>query len=105
MTQTMPSWFDATVYPDREPPATLNDLAEQIEFVERICAASDFGIIPYPATIRELRRERWREAVDQCQLLTSPTYHLLRELHNLKPLPYLGFDPAYIRDDPYLEMM
>jgi hypothetical protein len=47
---------------------------EQIEFVERICAASDFGIIPYPATIRELRKEQWREAIDQCQLLTSPTY-------------------------------
>jgi hypothetical protein len=35
--------------------------------------------------------------------LTSPTYHLLREWHQLEPLPYLGRELPYIRDDPNLK--
>ncbi len=50
----------------------------------------------------EIRRPAWREAVDRCQLLTSPAYHLLRRWHNLPPLPYLGQQLAYIRDNPNL---
>jgi hypothetical protein len=82
---------------------TLETTAEQVDFLARLCAAWDFGILPRAETVVEIRRPAWREAVDSCRLLTSPTYHLLREWHNLEPLPYLGQTLAYIRDDPFLE--
>ncbi len=52
--------------------------------------------------LEEIRRPSWREAVDECRLLTSPAYHLLRDWHSLEPLPYLGQRLAYIADDPNL---
>jgi hypothetical protein len=95
--------IDGTLYPDQEPPSRLETLAEQIDFIARLCSAWDFGLLPDQETISEIRNPKWREAVDECQLLTSPTYHLLREWHNLPPRSYLGNIPAYIRDDPQLE--
>jgi hypothetical protein len=99
----MPSWIDRTVYPDREPPERLETLAERVDFLVRLCGAWDFGVLPNERTVDEIRREAWREAVDACQLLTSPAYHLLRRWHDLPELPYLGRELAYIRDDPSLE--
>jgi hypothetical protein len=96
------TWLDGSLYPDQEPPTVLNSLPEQIDFIARLCAAWDFGVLPRPESIRTIRQAAWREAIDECQLLTSPTYHLLREWHNLPPLPYLGREWAYIRDDPNL---
>lgn len=96
-------WLDTSLYPDTPPPEELRTLAEKVDFVARLCAAWDFGVLPDPETVAEIRRGEWREAVDACRLLTSPTYHLLREWHNLPRLPYLGTRLAYIADDPYLE--
>ncbi len=98
----MPSWIDGTLYPDRETPSTIHTLSERIDFLARLCGAWDFGILPRAETVAEIRRPAWREAVDQCRLLTSPAYHLLRRWHQLTPLPYLGQQLAYIRDDPNL---
>lgn len=83
----MPHWLDGTWYPDVDPPAEIAELVEQIDFLARLCGAWDFGVLSYMVTIREVRRPSWREAVDTCNLLTSPTYHLSREWHNQ---PYLG---------------
>ena len=47
----------------------------------------------------------WREAVAACQLLMSPTYHLVRSWHGLAVLPYLGQRLDYIRSDPNLEQV
>jgi len=96
-------WINGALYPDTEPPATLEGLAERVDFLARLCAAWDFGLLPNPETVAEVRRPEWREAVDACRLLTSPAYHLLRSWHGLPPLPYLGQQMAYIRDDPNLE--
>ena len=98
----MPSWIDGTLYPDREAPASLDTLAERVDFLVRLCGAWDFGLLPRQETVVEVRRPGWREAVDACRLLTSPTYHLLRQWHGLPSLPYLGRELAYIRDDPNL---
>ncbi|MCL4869805.1 MAG: hypothetical protein KJ063_12630 [Anaerolineae bacterium] len=98
-------WIDGSLYPETEPPENLDTLAEQIDFLSRLCAAWDFGLLPDAATVKEIRQPAWREAVEQCRLLTSPVYHLLREWHRLDPLPYLGQEMAYIRDDPYLEQV
>ena len=96
------SWVDGTLYPDREPPSDLRTLSERVDFVTRLCAAWDFGLLPHSETILQVRRKDWRKAVDCCRLLTSHTYHLLRKWHNLESLPYLGAQVPYIRDDPNL---
>ena len=95
-------WLDGSLYPDQEPPEHLTTLAERIDFIARLCSSWDFGVLPEQVTIDEVRRAEWRDAVDQCLLLTSPTYHLLREWHELERKPYLGRQLAYIRDDPWL---
>ena len=96
-------WLDGSLYPDQEPPEKLTILEERVDFLVRLFAAWDFGILPDQSTIEEIRRGTWRDAIDQCRLLTSPTYHMLREWHDLERLPYLGRQLAYIRDDPCLE--
>jgi hypothetical protein len=99
------NWIDGSLYPDQEPPDKLTTLEEQVDFLVRLCAAWDFGILPDQSVIKEIRKDTWRNAVDQCRLLTSPTYHMLREWHELERLPYLGRQLAYIRDDPCLELI
>jgi len=98
----MQNWIDGTLYPDTDTPAEIVTLADQVEFLARLCAAWDFGVLPYKETITEIRHPEWRAAVDACRLLTSPAYHLLRRWHNLPALPYLGQKHPYIKDDPNL---
>ncbi|MDP6779084.1 MAG: hypothetical protein QGI83_20180 [Candidatus Latescibacteria bacterium] len=96
-------WIDGALYPDVEPPETVETRCERIDFLARLCAAWDFGLLPDREAVAEIRRPAWRDAVDDCQLLTSPTYHLVRKWHGLSQLPYLGQRLAYIADDPSLE--
>ncbi|MEA2691836.1 MAG: hypothetical protein QOJ16_1223 [Acidobacteriota bacterium] len=98
----MLSWIDGSLYPDMEVPETLGSLAERVDFLVRLCGAWDFGLLPDRETVEEIRRPDWGEPVDGARLLTSPTYHLLRAWHGLPPLPYLGQQLAYVRDDPSL---
>ena len=95
-------WLDGSLYPDTEIPETLSTLADRVDFLARLCAAWDFGILPRQATVNEIRKADWKPAVDACRLLTSPAYHLLRRWHNLPRLAYLGQQIALIRDDPWL---
>jgi len=99
---SVPNWLDGALYPDTEPPDVLQGLAERVDYIARLCAAWDFGLLPGPETVAQVRRAEWCEAVDACRLVTSPAYHLLRSWHGLPPLPYLGQQLAYIRDDPNL---
>lgn len=99
----MPSWIDGTLYPDAEVPDRLDTLPDRVDFLARLCASWDFGVLPGPETIAAIRQPDWREAVDACQLLTSPVYHLVRRWHGLPPMQYLGQQLAHIRDDPSLE--
>jgi hypothetical protein len=99
----MLSWLDGALYPDTEIPEVLASLAEQVDFLARLCAAWDFGILPERETVAEIRRPEWREAIEATRLLTSPTYHLVRSWHGLPALPYLGQQLAYIRDDSSLQ--
>ncbi|HLO32400.1 MAG TPA: hypothetical protein VK249_24835 [Anaerolineales bacterium] len=95
-------WLDGTLYPDVDIPDRLETLSDRVDFIARLCAAWDFGLLPNLNTIAEIRKEDWREAVDACRLLTSPSYHLLRRWHGLAALPWLGQQIASIRDDPCL---
>jgi hypothetical protein len=95
-------WLDGVLYPDEDTPSSLDSLADQVDFLARLCSAWDFGLLPDAVTVAEIRRESWRPAVDACRLLTSPAYHLLRRWHGLSALPYLGQLVPLIRDDPCL---
>ncbi len=95
-------WLDGSLYPDTDVPESLPTLADKVDFLARLCAAWDFGVLPHHATVNEIRKAEWKPAVDACRLLTSPAYHLLRRWHKLAPLAYLGGQIAVIRDDPWL---
>jgi hypothetical protein len=94
--------LDETLYPDEEPPGEFG-LDARVDFLARLCSAWDFGVLPTMATVHEIRRPEWREAVEACRLLTSPAYHLLRSWHGLPELPYLGQRLPWIDKDSELE--
>jgi hypothetical protein len=98
----MPFQIDGFLYPDTDVPVQLERLADRVDFLARLCAAWDFGILPDRQTVEAIQSPEWREAVESCQLLTSPSYHLLRQWHNLAPRPYLGQKLPHIRNDPNL---
>lgn len=98
----MPSWIDGSLYPDTAVPDALDSLEDRVDFLARLCGAWDFGILPEWPTVVEIRRPQWRESVDACRLLTSISYHLLREWHGLPELPFLGQKLPEILDDPNL---
>ena len=95
-------WIVGTLYPGREVPDSLESLPAKVDFLARLCAAWDFGLLPDKDTITEIRKDEWKQAVEATRLLTSPAYHLLRRWHGLPSLPYLGQSIALIRDDPCL---
>jgi len=99
----MPFRIDGSLYPDEPTPEALVTLADRVDFLSRLCAAWDFGILPDSETIEEIRRPEWRDAVDATQLLTSISWHLLRRWHQLPEVPWLGQRVAAIADDPSLE--
>ena len=95
-------WFDASLYPeepDASPPRTKE---EQIDFIARLCGSWDFGVLPRRETIVEVLRPAWQGAVEECRLLSSVSYHLLRRWHRLPAVPFLGCIPAAVREDPEL---
>lgn len=100
-----PPAIDGFLYPDIVPPETLTDLADRVDFLARLCGAWDFGHLPDSPMITEVRQSNWREAVDQCRFLTSPSYHLLRQWHRLPFLPFLGQKDPVIDNDPNLEFV
>ncbi len=97
--------IDGSLYPDKEQPASLRAFPEKVDYLARLCSAWDFGILPDEETFREIRRAHWKEAVESCRLLTSPTYHLVRRWHGLLQLPFLGSIPSIMADDENLEFV
>ena len=95
-------WLDGALYPDVDPPDDLPTFESKIDFIARLCGAWDFGLLPDMMTVREVQRAEWREAIDACQMLTSPTYHLLRTWHKLPDAPFLGTISAEIMEDESL---
>ena len=59
-------WLDGALYPDVDVPDTLETIPDRVDFLARLCAAWDFGLLPNADTIAEIRREDWRPAVDSC---------------------------------------
>jgi hypothetical protein len=70
-------YIDHSVYPDLEnPPEQLREPGERADYVHRICATWDYGIVPEIATF-DLFRE-WRDIFDSYPLPHSPAYHAFR---------------------------
>ena len=97
------SWIDGSLYPEEPVPEALATLADKVDFLVRLCAAWDFGLPPNSETLGQVLSDDWRETVEEARFLTSCAYHLLRELHHLEPVPYLGPVFPEIINDPYLE--
>ncbi len=41
----MPWWIDGSLYPDTAVPEALESLNDQVDFLARLCAAWDFGML------------------------------------------------------------
>ena len=85
--------LDASLYPDEAPPPTLACELDAADYLQRVCGAFDFGIVPNAdvlATLRELRA-----VFEAYPLPASPAYHALRELFGWPPVA--GLPPARLR--------
>jgi hypothetical protein len=78
--------LDASVYPDVAiPPEELATLEDKADYLQRICAAFDFGVFPE----REdwCRFAGWREVFDRFPLPHSPAYHTFRARYGWPEVP------------------
>ena len=100
--QEKSNWIDGSLYPDEEPPRVLDTVNQRMDFIARLCSAWDFGMLPIPETLQQILQPEWKEAVDETRLLTSFAYHLLRDLHHLEPLPYIGQGVPVVLNDVWL---
>lgn len=70
-------YIDHSVFPDLDrPPADLESMEKRADYVQRICAAWDFGVVPEWETFRLF--SAWREVFDAHALPDSPAYHAFR---------------------------
>jgi hypothetical protein len=91
--------LDQSVYPDVEPPSELRTAEEKADYMERVCAAFDFGVAPEEYTLDLL--STWKDVFDRFPYSGSPAYHALRAYFGWQPvdrLPYFG-TPYYVQLD------
>ena len=93
--------LDHSVYPDLdEPPDEVSDLptAEaRADYVQRICAQWDYGIIPERARFRLFAQ--WRDVFDRFPLPHSAAYHTFRFGFGWDPMPGRALRAGYELDD------
>ena len=70
-------YIDHSVYPDYDIlPAVLDSSEERADYVQRICAAWDYGLVPERATFRLFRG--WQDVFDRYPLPHSGGYRAFR---------------------------
>ena len=74
----MDAAIDHSLYPDTAAPDDLRDERVAADYVQRVCGAYDFGIVPSAAVLATLRG--LRPVFDRFPLPASPAYHALRRL-------------------------
>ncbi len=82
--------IDRTVYPDVEHGEGFEDDYDRADYVQRICAAGDFGVPPDRETVELFRG--WRTVFDRFPLAGSPTYHALRAHYRW---PVVAMEPSF----------
>lgn len=77
--------LDQAVYPEeRQPPVELSTPEAKADYVQRICAAFDFGIVPDRADWERFRE--WKAIFDAFPLAHSPAYHTFRSWYGWGPV-------------------
>ncbi|MBM3837702.1 MAG: hypothetical protein FJ398_07015 [Verrucomicrobia bacterium] len=90
--------LDHSVYPDLEaPPTELRTPEEKAEYVQRLCAQWDYGILPEPCTFTLL--VDWKAIFDRYPIRHSPAYHAFRLLFGWEPVPGQVLRAGYEIDD------
>ncbi len=93
-------YIDGSVYPDCAAPERLGDDYDKADYLDRICTALDFGVVPEPETLRLLAT--WREIFDRFPVSQSSGYHALRSLYGWAPVartPYFKTPFYRVLDD------
>jgi hypothetical protein len=91
-------YIDRSLYPEESPPESLDTLEARADYVARVCAAWDFGIVPEPETLSLLAE--WRDVLDLYPLPSSVAYHTLRALYRWPPVPAGWIPPRQSAADP-----
>ncbi|MBI4328183.1 MAG: hypothetical protein HY674_23380 [Chloroflexi bacterium] len=90
--------LDHSVYPDLdEPPSDLPTPEAKADYVHRICAQWDYGIVPETETFALLRQ--WKEIFDRFPLGHSAAYHTFRFLFGWEPVAGRALRASYEIDD------
>jgi hypothetical protein len=90
--------LDHSVYPDlNSPPDELRTAEDKADYVHRICAQWDYGIIPESGTFALL--SGWKEIFDRFPLRHSAAYHTCRWLFGWQPVPGYALRAGYEIDD------
>ena len=95
----MDAKLDHSLYPDQSPPESLTTDSQKADYLHRVVAAFDHGIVPDPSTLKLL--SQWEELFDQFPMPSSSAYHALRSLFGWKEIGRTPcFDePTYVRFD------
>ena len=92
--------LDHSVYPELPlPPETLLSAAEKADYMQRICAAFDFGVFPEPGDWN--RFAGWQAIFDAFPLPHSPAYHTFRAWFGWPAIPRgtCGLTPPWVIQD------
>jgi hypothetical protein len=74
-------YIDHSVYPDVEsPPDVLDTDADKADYLDRVCAAWDFGVFPERETINLFRG--WKDIFDRYPRQESSAYRRFRQLYD-----------------------
>ena len=104
--------IDHSLYPDGPAPEDLSDEGDAAEYIDRVCGALDFGIVPEREVIETMRD--LRVVFDKHPVISSPSYHMFRRMFGwpmVRALPPLSlwhefYDRREDRPpDPCLEMI
>ena len=79
--------IDHSVYPDVNPPPfdLLTD-EDRADYVQRICAAFDFGIFPEESDWETFAG--WQSIFDRYPIADSPGYHAFRHWYRWQPVAH-----------------
>lgn len=83
--------LDRRLYPDVPVPTSLDTVLEKANYLSRLCAAWDFGLVPSGRMITALRD--WREIADRFPIPSSPAYHALRMFFRWPEVPAEPYFP------------
>lgn len=100
------AYIDQSLYPDEAAPnAESLTPEEKAEHVDRVCAAWEFDILPERETLETILG--WKDVLERFPMPQHETYHTLRDLCGLPPIPGCIFelrserlDAAEGRTDP-----